>query len=84
MILGTLCAAIVGAGWIFGLALWQEIDSRDRGKCLRRKFSTAAGGRIPWVSRNGERENLPEAKAEEENHPSAKSASAGNSEAEFV
>jgi uncharacterized protein involved in exopolysaccharide biosynthesis len=78
MILGTLCATIVGVGWVFGLARWQEIDSQDPRKMFAQEVFHDFRGRIPWVSRNGERENLPEAKAEEEeNRPSAKGASAG-------
>ena len=80
MILGTLCATIVGAGWVFGKARWQEIDSQDPRKMFAKEVFHSFAGRIPGVLRNGERESLPEAEAKEEegNRPSAKGVSAGS------
>ena len=78
MILGTLCATIGGAGWVFGLARWREIDSQDPRKMLAQEVFHGFAERIPWASRNGKRENLPEAEeGKEENRASAKGASAG-------
>lgn len=79
--LGLLCATVAGAGWILGQARWQEIDPQDPGKLLAQEVIHGITARIPWVSRNGESENLSAAEAHkeaEEKRPSAKGASAGS------
>jgi hypothetical protein len=81
MIMGMLCAAVIGGGWILGQARWQEMDPQDPGKLFAQEVFHGVTASIPWVSRNGDRENLPETevkKEEEESRPSAKGASAGS------
>jgi uncharacterized protein involved in exopolysaccharide biosynthesis len=80
MILGMLFATVLGMGWILGHARWQEIDPQDPGKLFAIDVFHTFAARIPWVSRNGTEQNLPEAelKDKEEDQPSAKSAGAGS------
>ncbi len=81
MVMGTLCAAVLGGVWILGQARWREIDPQDPGKLFAQEIFHGVTALAPWVSRNGNRENLKEAetkKEEEESRPSAKGASAGS------
>ncbi len=81
MVMGTLCAVVLGGVWILGQARWQEIDSQDAGKLFAQEVFHSVAAHIPWVSRNGNTGRLPEEetkKEEEETRPSAKGASAGS------
>ena len=53
MILGSGCAAIVGAGWILAAARWQELDPQDPGKALVQEIFRTVAARLPLVSQNG-------------------------------
>ncbi len=80
MVLGTFCGAMLGMVWVLGQARWQEIDPQDPGKVLAQEVFHTFAARIPWVSRNGAGEKVPEAEAAEpeEKPANAKSAGAGN------
>lgn len=84
MILGMLCAAIVGLGWVLGQARWQEIDPKDPGRVLAQEVFDTFATCILRVSRNGANgasESLTDAQIQEEGTeiggPSTKSAGAG-------
>lgn len=79
MILGTLCATMVGLVWVLGHARWQAIDPQDPGKILAREVIHTFAAQIPWISRNGSGEELPEKERneKEEDRPTAKGAGAG-------
>jgi capsule polysaccharide export protein KpsE/RkpR len=80
MVLGTFCGAMLGMVWVLGQARWQEIDPQDPGKVLAQEVFHTFAARIPWVSRNGAGEKVPEAEAAEQEEKAAnvKSAGAGN------
>jgi uncharacterized protein involved in exopolysaccharide biosynthesis len=80
VILGMLCASVVGMVWVLGQARWQEMDPQDPGKVLVQDVFHTFAARIPWISRNGTSGESPEVdvKDEGEDRPSAKGASAGN------
>ena len=80
MILGMLCASVVGMVWVLGQARWQEMDPQDPGKVLAQEVFHTFVARIPWISRNGTGGGSTEvdAKDESEDRPSAKGASAGS------
>lgn len=81
MVMGIMCAVILGGVWILAQARWQEIDPQDPGKLLAQEVFRGVTVRIPWVSRNGNSENpLQEetGKEPEEDRPGAKGASAGS------
>jgi len=80
MILGMLCASVVGMVWVLGQAMWEETNPQDPGKVLAQEVFHTLAARIPWVSRNGaSKESLEaDAKSEGEDRPSAKGASAGS------
>jgi capsule polysaccharide export protein KpsE/RkpR len=60
MILGTLLASAMGAGWIIGSARWEQIDSSDPRKALAKdvleNFRKKLRHRIPGYFRNDNRE----------------------------
>lgn len=81
MIVGTACAIFLAGVWILGRARWQEINPHDPGKLLAQEVFRGVSSRIPWVSRNGNSENLAKEVAKEvakEDRPNAKGASAGS------
>jgi uncharacterized protein involved in exopolysaccharide biosynthesis len=50
---GTACAVLLGATWVFGTALWRQIDPHDPGmRFAQEVFGTVRAG-MPWVSANG-------------------------------
>jgi len=79
MILGSMCAAMLGVVWVLGQARWHEIDSQDPAKIFAQEIFHTFGAYIPWVSRNGAGEKLPapEGTDEGKDQPSAKSAGTG-------
>jgi uncharacterized protein involved in exopolysaccharide biosynthesis len=80
MILGILCASMVGMVWVLGQARWQELDPQDPGKVLVQEVFHTFAARIPWISRNGTGGESPEVDVKDkgEDRPSAKGASAGS------
>jgi capsule polysaccharide export protein KpsE/RkpR len=65
MILGTLFATIVGLVWVLGHARWQEIDPQAPGRILAEEVFHTFAAHIPWISRNGAGERVPEGEANE-------------------
>ena len=65
MILGTLCASMVGMVWVLGRAHWQGIDSRAPEKMFAQEVFHTIAAQIPWISRNGAGQKLPEPETEE-------------------
>lgn len=81
MVMGTMCAVVLGGIWILGQARWQEINPQDPGKLLAQEVFRGVTAHIPWVSRNGNSQNPPEEEAKKEaagDRPNAKGASAGS------
>jgi capsule polysaccharide export protein KpsE/RkpR len=65
MIIGTICAIMVGMVWVLGHARWQEIDPDAPGKILAEEVMHTFAAHIPWISRNGAGERVPENEANE-------------------
>jgi capsule polysaccharide export protein KpsE/RkpR len=53
MVLGTMLALITCTVWIFGNAVWEEVDPRDPHKMLAAEISNATKASLPWKSKNG-------------------------------
>jgi len=79
MVLGAFCGAILGMVWVLGQSRWQQIDPQDPGKALAEQVFHEFAARIPWISRNGSAEKLPEqeVRGAEGQQASAKSAGTG-------
>ena len=79
IILATLFSAMVGMAWLLGHARWQGIDPQAPGKVFAQEVFHTVAARIPWISRNGAGESVPETETnkKEDNKPTAKSADAG-------
>jgi uncharacterized protein involved in exopolysaccharide biosynthesis len=79
MVLGVLCATMVGLVWVLAQARWREMDPHDPGKVLAQEVFHTFAARIPWISPNGTGTGSPEEAGNdnEEDRPSAKGASAG-------
>ena len=79
MILGTLCASMVGMVWVLGHARWQGIDPSAPGKMFAQEVFHTVAAHVPWISRNGTGEKAPETETKErsDDPPSARSADAG-------
>jgi capsule polysaccharide export protein KpsE/RkpR len=53
VVLGTLFSASLGVVWIFGNAVWAEVDPHDPNKILVLEVSQATRSRLPWIGANG-------------------------------
>lgn len=65
MILGTLCGTMTGVVWVLGHVRWQEIDPQDPGKMFAQEVFHTFVAHIPWISRNGAGESVPDKQANE-------------------
>jgi capsule polysaccharide export protein KpsE/RkpR len=52
VLLGTMVAFSCAVTWVFGSAIWDEVDPADPRKVLAREVFGAAKAAIPWASRN--------------------------------
>ena len=79
MILATICATMAGFMWVLGHARWQEIDAQDPGKVFAQEVFHTFAAQIPWISRNGTDEKLPEQEKieQEEDRSTEKGAGVG-------
>ncbi len=53
VLMGTVFATACAATWVFGVAMWAEVDPADPGKMLAHEVFESAKVVLPWTSRNG-------------------------------
>src|SRR6266852_1697974 len=56
MLMGTIFAVALGAGWLLAAARWHQVEPDDPGKALAEDVLRTLNAKLPWNHHNGSRD----------------------------